>query len=1295
VSEENPPAPIPKRKWLRRVGWTLLALLLLLVLFHRPILVAAVHAIAIKIAAKQNVDLTLTVEGSVISDLSLKNVLALPKEKGASPVERITIEEVTVRYNIYGLLRRGAPEFLKSYRLRNADIEVKPVAGTHEQKNDLASTLHDMIQQPALFSDRVDIENLNLIAHTPDGEFAVKGVSIFLDPVQAGEVRIARLQIPRVRTWDNLAAAATYARRDLILRGLALDPQIVIEQLELDASQRAQGINRLAINGALFGGSAQFEMWMHELKKKKNAPNIADVKIESRLRNFSLEKLSAYFHTATPAIGSISDSTISLSGNPNSPASWTGSMTSIAESVRVGGATLDRGSVRLDAKDGTAVLSAELDSGQNRLVMQAQGTLPQTTDGFAGSGLDGTLTIDAGHLNEVASQLTQGAATANGTITLRNKVFSLKLDGALNEIVGANFELASAGVKLEATKSIDTKDPNAPPFEGLQTRVDATFSGIIADKYALDSGTLNLSTNNAQVRLEAVDFRRASDAITASGNLTLPRDLKSWDTAPFDVKFSMVAPSLSALNNEPNLTSPNAQIEVNGTLANGADGYSGNVNAAVTNITYQDFTAESLTLKVAITHSIATIEALDFALNQTDGFTGKGRVELRKPFTYDGSLQANVRDLSKFNALVQNIKNGIGGSLSLNWQGNGNVAEMQHSGNIALALSNAKAAEVQTINAQIAGTYSPELIDLPTFWITTNKGDLLATIGLKDRVLTIGNILVKQANKPLLSGSMSLPLDLRTLKNPESIVPLDEPVSAQVTSSDLALETFFPKDQAPVKGIAKATFNATGTVRDLDARLQFSARNLQAKAAPKLAPTTVDLDARLVADELSLKGKVQQPAINPIEIAGTLPLPFDQIVKQRKIDENSPVQLSVRLPRSSVAFVSQVTPAVRYIEGSASVSADIAGTIAQPEFSGSALLDLPAVRLANQDMPAINGFRGDLRFEKNRLTLNRFGGDISGGSFNANGTITFVKLTDPQIDLRMTSNGALLVRNESLTVRADSDVRINGPLNAASVTGNVGITRSRFFREIDILPIELPGRPAPKPPETKAGFAFEKPPLRDWKFNVMIKTKDPFAVRGNLANGGVTLDLALVGTGRSPTLDGTLTIENFVASLPFSKLDVHSGHVYFSPNEPFEPRLDIQGTSTMRDYNINVYIYGTASEPQTIFSSEPPLPQEDIIALLATGSTASQLTGNGDVLAGRAAALLFQKLYHKMFKSREPSENESFLGRFNVDVGAVDPRTGQQEVSTKFKLGENFDLIGDLDVGGNIRGQVKYLLRFR
>jgi autotransporter translocation and assembly factor TamB len=241
----------------------------------------------------------------------------------------------------------------------------------------------------------------------------------------------------------------------------------------------------------------------------------------------------------------------------------------------------------------------------------------------------------------------------------------------------------------------------------------------------------------------------------------------------------------------------------------------------------------------------------------------------------------------------------------------------------------------------------------------------------------------------------------------------------------------------------------------------------------------------------------------------------------------------------------------------------------------------------------------------------------------------------------------------------------------------------------------LPGRPAPQPPSDRPDFSFPQPPLRDWKFDVAIKTKDPFLIRGNLANGGAIADLHLIGTGLHPGLKGQVRLEKVEATLPFSRLEIAYGFLYFDPSDSFNPKIDLHGTSVIRDYTIHVYIYGTSLAPQAIFTSEPPLPQEEVISLLATGTTREQLTGNNNVLAGRAAMLLLQQLYRKVFKTGQASNNSSVFDRLDVDVGQTDPRTGQQQATARFKINDQFVLVGDLDVGGGFRGMVKYLIRFR
>ena len=220
------------------------------------------------------------------------------------------------------------------------------------------------------------------------------------------------------------------------------------------------------------------------------------------------------------------------------------------------------------------------------------------------------------------------------------------------------------------------------------------------------------------------------------------------------------------------------------------------------------------------------------------------------------------------------------------------------------------------------------------------------------------------------------------------------------------------------------------------------------------------------------------------------------------------------------------------------------------------------------------------------------------------------------------------------------------------------------------------------------------PPLRDWKFDVKITTKNPVEIRGNLASGGATVDLKLTGTGLHPGLQGTVQLQKVEATLPFSRLDVSQGLLTFNPSDSMNPNISIQGTSVIRDYTVRVYVYGTVESPQAIFSSEPPLAQEEIISLIATGATRQELSGT-NVLAGRAAMLLFQQLYRKIVKKGQPTQSNTVFNRLDLDLGTVDPRTGQQQATVRFKIDDHLVLTGDVGVRGDFRGRLKYLIRFR
>src|SRR5205823_123092 len=330
-------------------------------------------------------------------------------------------------------------------------------------------------------------------------------------------------------------------------------------------------------------------------------------------------------------------------------------------------------------------------------------------------------------------------------------------------------------------------------------------------------------------------------------------------------------------------------------------------------------------------------------------------------------------------------------------------------------------------------------------------------------------------------------------------------------------------------GTITVKLDAQGTLADLNARLDVQVRDLRSEKFAKLEPASFDLSAQSAHNQLSVSGKFQQAKIQPVELTANLPFDVAKIVAAGKLPDDTSITAKIRLPRSPVNFVRQLVPEIQELDGDVALDVDVLGTVAQPFFNGTGDMTVNVARANNTTFPALKDFKARLNFAQDTLSIEKFSGDLSGGHFTLSGHATFPKLTSANLDLHLKADSALIARNDTVTARADADIKINGPLNSANVTGTVAMTNSHFLKNLDLIPIGLPGRPAPQPPSARPDFSFRDPPLRDWKFDVAIKTKEPFLIRGNLANGGAVSDLHFIGTGLHPGLQGIVRLENVEA----------------------------------------------------------------------------------------------------------------------------------------------------------------------
>ena len=825
------------------------------------------------------------------------------------------------------------------------------------------------------------------------------------------------------------------------------------------------------------------------------------------------------------------------------------------------------------------------------------------------------------------------------------------------------------------------------------------LAGIHYRDHIIDSIEGSLNGSDDVLGLDRLNLRRNQNELNVRGRYKLPEEVGKASLQPADLDFKLNAPELGdfwVVDSPNRLSGPlqmAAQIEWRQQTANGQ------ISIFGSNLKMRDLGFRELSTQCSVSNNVVYLNDCRASLNDSDFVNATGRLNLRRPYRYNGKVSARVANLSTLRPLLRNFGNQseLAGSVTLDWEGNGDGEIAKSSGSLKLVLEKGRYGNTQSLRANIDASYSPEGLDVPIIFFASGNSDFQAVARAKGETLEITKIQLDQGQARFASGYVSFPLVWKNLGTNAAAIPSSGKVFATIQSENLDLKKLFSDIgiKPGTSGTLNARLDADGTIGDLNASLKVQMRDLRSDRWPKMEPATFELNAQAVHDRLTMLGKLQQARIQPLELNADIPFDIPKIARVGKLPDDTPITAKARLPRSSVNFVRQFVPALEQLDGNLGLDVDVSGTIGKPVFSGAGDMTVNVARFTNATLPALTNFSARLSFAQNALSLERFGGDLAGGPFTVSGRVTFPKLTEPTLDLQLKANSVLVARNDTLTARADADMTVKGPFATATVSGNVAMTNSHILKNIDLIPIGLPGRPAPEPPSERPQISFPDPPLRDWKFDVAIKTKDPVLIRGNLATGAAIADIKLTGTGLRPELQGTVRLENVEATLPFSRLEVSQGFLYFDPGDSMNPRLELRGTSVIRDYTVRVYVYGTMLAPEAIFTSEPPLPQEEIISLIATGATRQELSGRGNVLAGRAAMLLVQQLYRKVFKKGEPTQNNEFFNRLDLDVGAVDPRTGRQQVSARFKISDQFVFVGDVGVGGDYRGMLKYLIRFR
>ncbi len=358
--------------------------------------------------------------------------------------------------------------------------------------------------------------------------------------------------------------------------------------------------------------------------------------------------------------------------------------------------------------------------------------------------------------------------------------------------------------------------------------------------------------------------------------------------------------------------------------------------------------------------------------------------------------------------------------------------------------------------------------------------------------------------------------------------------------------------------------------------------------------------------ELHIFGQIPQSSEDDIDLRGTFTLPFQVKEKQKawQFKPHPKIVLSAREESGPQGF---------------QLSFQLSGSQSSPKVDASWSWEQEIIRLVGQDF-RIKDISLQGKFKEQTLSTS-LEANIGGGK------VLFVaqldlneKLEPKKVRLDITGNRLLLIRTNKLYGRADSKIFFEGEWQEDSLGqkkikallgGEVKVTEfevSAYFDSSTIENIQAP--PTPHRVSGPQGPLGIEIPGLDLELDLKI-ILEKISVHNNLVEMETKGNITVSGNSKAPIVSGWIRTTLGKLFLPQGVMNINECLIRLKASDPLVPYISLEAETKIQSYQVFVHVNGPVSGLEIEFSSFPPLPTEDVISLLVTGGTRSQLNESG------------------------------------------------------------------------------------
>jgi translocation and assembly module TamB len=390
------------------------------------------------------------------------------------------------------------------------------------------------------------------------------------------------------------------------------------------------------------------------------------------------------------------------------------------------------------------------------------------------------------------------------------------------------------------------------------------------------------------------------------------------------------------------------------------------------------------------------------------------------------------------------------------------------------------------------------------------------------------------------------------------------------------------------------------------------------------------------------------------------------------------------------------------------------GPLQHPELQGR--IDFQNGALSLEDLPnGLSQLHGTLEFNQNRLEVKNLIAMSGGGLLTVSGSLAYQH--GIYADLSVTGKQVHIRYPEGVSSLADATFHLQGQQSNLFLSGNVLITRFSVSPDLDLAALALQASSSVQtiaPPDS---------PSNHVRLDVHIVSSPQLSFQNAFAKLAGDVDLSLHGTLASPSLLGRVSITEGSALIAGTRYDLERGGITFSNPVRIEPIIDLDASAHVEDYDISLGLHGSPQKLSVSYRSDPPLPEADVLSLLALGHTASQqrlytqqqeqtVANPTDALLGGALNATVSSRVQKLFGAGSVKVDPNYLGAFGNSTSRITMQeqfgrsvtltyatdvntTSQQLLQAEVAINRHVSLVVARDESGVFSMVIKFRRNFR